>query len=752
MAFVGQAPGQEEDEQGQCFVGPAGQLLSQAIRHYKLKPVWLTNLVRCLPPGGGKKADREPKKDEIEACRPYVEEELRRLRPKVIVTLGNVPLKFFSGKTGVKTWNGTVVGEWEGAKVFCLLHPSYILRYRKDLSLFETGLRELQYVLGRKEKPSEVPVREVSPGDLLKWLGSRLKKPIAFDLETSGKFKCDGGLMRTASFSDGEEAVWMDMDFEKNEEAVQTYRAFLKSPIEKIAHGMVFEYRWCIDSFGFEPKALKWCTLMMHHLVDEQASHRLDAVAGEAFGARAWDIDPQMEENEWDWSTVPTDTLGPYNAIDSFWTARLQSHLWGKLDEKRRYLYRKLVRKQAVVCARLESRGLKVDADWCAKVDQEYAKHQEEIVEKFTQEKPVRQLIRHLDKDGKKFNMNSPHQMKKLFFDYMGLPIYEWTDSGAPSAKESALLKIGPNPVVDQYLAWKSKTELRLKFLQKFPRFISSDGLVHASFNPGYVVTGRLSVTNPPAQAIPEASLTRGMIVSRFKGGKIASIDWKQLEVRLLASESKDENLMDAVRKGLDLHDHTATLMFGKDFTKRQRSIAKRLNFGIAYGISAYSIAREFNMSETEAENILRLFQKAYSRVFTWMRRQHVKVERDGWIENRFGRIRHFPQYKSSMTPWQREAMFREAGNFPIASQGADLTNLSMIYVDRDLRKSEALSIMCHQVHDSVLVDVHPEEIGTVPGRCRQVMEKVVVGKCPWLEVPLAVDVEVSDRWGMKDA
>lgn len=741
VLFVGQAPGQQEENEGRCFVGPAGQLLKQAVKEYDLNPSRFTNSVKCFPP-----EDRDPNSEELEACRPYLEAEIRHYKPEFVVALGNIALKNLTGKTGITTWSGGVVGEAHGSKVFALMHPSYVLRYPQNLHRFEAHCKELAFLLRPASKPNPPKVEEIGwreASGLLKIM----EPPIAWDLETTGKFKHHGGKLRTVAFSDGEVSVWVNLE-RRGAPARAMLREFLASPVHKAAHNLAFEYRWSLDEFYLEPRYATYDTMLMHYLLNENASHALDSVAAEVLGAPGWDVAPLMKEKGWDYETMPVEVVGPYNAQDAYWTAKLARALWAKLPESLRHHYGRIQLPLAKLCARMEHRGVQIDDAWAGKVDSLYDRLMGRAARRMGKEGSVVRLAKWLKLKKRSLNFNSDHQMRRVFFNYLKLPVVEKTDGGEPSVREAALKKVeDKHPLVPVYLKWKSMKTLRNNFLGKFPRMAGGDGRVHSSFNPAFVVTGRLSVTNPPMQAVPEDALVRGMVTSRWSSGSVLALDYKQLEIRLVASESGEEKLIRAIADNEDLHDLTAGLVFGSGFTKRQRSIAKRINFGIVYGVSAYTLAAEFSMTDVEAESILNAFRRAYPRIFVWMSRQHEMVKRDGFITSRFGRVRRLPDIKGA-DHWTQERILRQAGNFPIASAGADITNLASVLIDRKLRKDGVRSCVVLTVHDSVLVDLHPDDGDAVRSACVHVMEAEVQRECPWLKVPLAVDAAVTRRWG----
>jgi DNA polymerase-1 len=626
------------------------------------------------------------------------------------------------------------------------MHPSFILRYPQNLPRFESHCKELAFLLRPESKPQAPKVEELGWREASGLL-RLMKPPIAWDLETTGRFKQFGGRIRTVAFSDGEVSVWVNVE-KHGSRALGVLREFLAEPVSKAAHNLAFEFRWALDEFHLEPVKATYDTMLMHYLLNENASHALDSVAAEVLGAPSWDVAPLMKEKGWDYETVPVEEVGPYNAQDAYWTAKLARTLWGRMPEALRDHYQTIQLPLAKLCARMEHRGVQIDGEWAGRVDALYDRLMKKSARKMEVEPSVAKLGKWLKSQKRALNFNSDHQMRRVFFKYLALPVAEKTDGGEPSVREAALKKVeGKHPLVATYLGWKSMKTLRNNFLQKFPRMVSKTGCVHSSFNPGFVVTGRLSVTGPPMQAVPEDPLVRGMVISRWTEGSVLALDYKQLEIRLVASESGEDRLIRAIADDRDLHDLTAKLVFGADFTKRQRSIAKRINFGIVYGVTSYTLAAEFGMSADEAESILASFRRAYPKIFVWMSRQHEKVKRDGQIASRFGRVRRLPDIKGA-DHWMQERILRQAGNFPIASAGADITNLASVLIDARLRREAVKSRVVLTVHDSVIVDLHPDEVDAVKVACVGTMEMEIQKRCPWLRVPLAVDATVSRRWG----
>lgn len=734
VLFVGQAPGEQEDDRNKIFVGPAGELLLQAIKEYNLKPARLTNLVRCFPPN-----DRDPKADEIKACKPFLLQDIEKYKPEIIVTLGNLPLRALTGKNGVTTYSGNIVGQYNGSKVFSLFHPSYIMRYPANKSKFEMHLQSLGNLFHGKKKSSEqIEVRHnLDIKEAGKYITGE-KEFVSFDFETTGEYKPYGGEITLVSFN--------VTGFTFTVGAMQAgfkdfFKWFLKTEVKKCAFNSIFETRWCLDEFGMEPRNLVYDPYLMHYLLDENSSHDLESVAHKYLGVENWDIMPQMLENEWTWKTVPFEKLSHYSGLDSKYTAGLVYPMIQELKEKDLWeVYKTILLPLSKLCARMGYRGMKLD--------KEYAKVWEQ---KFIEEcAGIKNRMTKLLKLKKEFNPNSSQQIAgvlKILRISTGIK----TDGGKMSVGADALKPLKEkHKFIELYLDWKEKNTLRNNFLSKYQTMIDKKDLIHPNFNPAYIVTGRLSCSEPSAQNVPRDENVRGMIVSRFKEGQLLSNDFEQLEMRLVASESSEMRLIELFKKNGDPHNMTAELVFGKDFTEKQRYIAKTMNFGIVYGINSWSLAKELLVSEELAENYIRKFNKAYPNITKWMREQHDFVRKNGWLKSRFGRVRRLPDATLSDERTVARAL-RQAGNFPIQSQGSDITNLSGMMVDKELRRGSMKSKLVHIIHDALLVDVYPGDEDLVKLICKDVMEQKVRKHTPWLKVELKISQELSKRWGGKN-
>lgn len=748
--FIGEAPGEVEDSRNLPFVGPAGSLLVQAIKEYDLKPARLSNTVRCRPPN-----NREPKPGEIEKCRPYLLQEIEQYKPKVIVACGNVALRALTGKNGVLKHAGRVVGELNGTKIFSIYHPSYVLRYPQNGHKWEMQMKELKKIT-EGTLDSKVKVEIVGIKDAIKKVEASQEHFVTFDFETTGAYKPFGGSLRCVGFHTSEETFVAELDYSKDCSFMLSRLAI--TGIKKCAHNSLFERRWFLDESQLDPKNLVYDTMLFHYLLDENKPHDLESVAQEMCDASPWKIEHEMQEKGQTWATVPFETLAQYCGRDAYYTHQIMKKFIKKFKEDEGLkgvleYYKKVLLPTSALCAQFESRGMKVDSDWCQKIDSKYAKENVALYEKIKALPKVVEYIQERKDQAKKkpfeLNLSSPDQVREIICTKLGIKVKGMTDGGAPSVNYDSLLPFQKkSKFISLYMDWKEKETMRNNFLKKFPKFADAKGLIHASFNPAFQVTGRISVSRPPCSNIPREQEVRGMITSRFKGGHILSCDYKQLEMRLLASEANEKKMLEIFQKGWDVHDETAKEMFGEGFTKEQRDISKNINFGTVYGIEEWSFSKKFHVSVENAERWLGQHRELYPEIYKWMEAQHASIKKHGYSDSRFGLRRRLPG-ATTADPESVKRLLRQAGNFPIQSQGASITNLAGVEFEKELEKMvEYQSKFYHIVHDNLVIDCFPGEEEDMKALATKIMQVKVVEQCPWLKVALPVDTKLSFRWG----
>lgn len=350
---------------------------------------------------------------------------------------------------------------------------------------------------------------------------------------------------------------------------------------------------------------------------------------------------------------------------------------------------------------------------------------------------------------GHTFNLNSPKQLGTVLFEELDLPVRKKTKTGySTNAEVLESLRL-EHPIVEQILAYRLWSKLKSTYLDGITGLIRTDtGRVHTSFNQTVTATGRLSSSDPNLQNIPVRTEEGRMIRALFEPGEgydyLLSADYSQIELRLLAHMSGDENFIDAFKRGQDIHARTAAEVFGiplEEVTPELRRHAKAVNFGIVYGISDFGLARNLHISRKEAGDYISRYFERYPGVRAFMDKVVAEAHETGYVTTMFGRRRELPAIKSRNFN-QRMLAERMAMNTPIQGTAADVIKLAMIAAYHRLKEAGVKSRILLQVHDELVLEVVESELDVVQAILRESMEHVVA-----LSVPLIIDIHWGRNW-----
>jgi DNA polymerase-1 len=349
---------------------------------------------------------------------------------------------------------------------------------------------------------------------------------------------------------------------------------------------------------------------------------------------------------------------------------------------------------------------------------------------------------------GERFNPSSPKQVAKVLFDHLGLPVIERTKTG-PSTSARVLVRLAAeHPLPGKLLTYRELEKLMTTYIKRLPAAVNPrTGRIHTSFHQTSTTTGRLSSSDPNLQNIPIRTEVGERIRRAFiapKGSLLIGADYSQIELRLLAHLSEDKGLIAAFEHGEDLHRLTASRIFGigeEMVTHRLRNAAKRINFGILYGISPYGLARELSISQAEAKAYIDRFFTAYPEAKHWIDKMIKLAEERGYTETILGRRRPLIHIKSKNMS-RRNFDKRNAVNTPIQGSAADLIKLAMLRIDRLIEENMVKAKMLLQVHDELIFEVEEEYCEQVMEQVKQEMEQVME-----LRLPLQVTVKCGIKW-----
>ncbi len=391
----------------------------------------------------------------------------------------------------------------------------------------------------------------------------------------------------------------------------------------------------------------------------------------------------------------------------------------------------------SMVLALMERQGIKVNRDRLAQMGVELDAKLEELT------KQIYELA------GTTFNINSPKQLGEILFDVLDLPVLKKTKTG-PSTSADVLEKLAPyHPIIDAILTFRQLGKLRSTYIEGLTKEIhEKSSKVHTLYNQATTATGRLSSTEPNLQNIPirmeEGRKIREAFIPSEDGWYMLAADYSQIELRILAHISGDENLIDAFRNGMDIHTRTAMDVFGvgeDEVTSLMRRQAKAVNFGIVYGISDYGLSQNLNITRKEAGEFIERYFSVFSGVKQWMEDIVKEAKQDGYVTTLLNRRRYLPDIRSSNFNLRSFAE-RTAMNTPIQGTAADVIKLAMIRMQETLQEKGLKSRMLLQVHDELVFEVPQDELEMMKQLVPQVMESALE-----LQVPLKADVNFGHSW-----
>ena len=436
---------------------------------------------------------------------------------------------------------------------------------------------------------------------------------------------------------------------------------------------------------------------------------------------------------------VDLEQAAPYAAEDADVTLRLHNKLWKELGKtpSLKKVYQEIEQPLVPILLAMEESGVLIDRAMLKKQSSELAGKMAEL------EKEAHSLA------GGPFNLGSPKQLQEILFGQLQLPVMRKTPKGQPSTAEDVLVELAhdyelPRVIID----YRSVSKLKSTYTDKLPQQIAaSTGRVHTSYHQAVAATGRLSSTDPNLQNIPIRTPEGRRIRQAFiapPGHVLLAADYSQIELRIMAHLSGDQGLREAFAAGEDIHRATAAEVFGAeldDVTADQRRSAKAINFGLMYGMSAFGLARQLEISRGEAQQYVDLYFDRYPGVKSFMDDIREKAKTDGFVETVFGRRLYLPEINSK-NGQRRQYAERSAINAPMQGTAADIIKRAMISVQAWLRSSGSGARMIMQVHDELVFEVPADDVTAVRDAVVERMSAAAK-----LAVPLAVDTGTGPNW-----
>ncbi|MBN2071351.1 MAG: DNA polymerase I [Candidatus Krumholzibacteriota bacterium] len=507
----------------------------------------------------------------------------------------------------------------------------------------------------------------------------------------------------------------------------------------KAGHNIKYDLK-VLEAHGFEVANVTWDTMIASYCIDpSRRSHSLDNLALDIFRHRMIPYSGLFEkgDREKDIRKVPLERLAAYACEDSDYTFRLKEYFTGPLeDNPLGELFGKIEMPLSFVLKRMEDSGMTLDTSRLSELSREIKSEIDILTSKIH------------EMTGEEFNINSNKQMQRILFEKMGLTAARKTKTGY-STDVNVLTDLAiDHPVAGLILEYRQMSKLLSTYVDTLPGLVNPvTGKIHTSFNQTVAATGRLSSSDPNLQNIPIRTELGRKIRSAFipeKGNMLLDADYSQIELRLMAHLSGDPQLVSAFIDGSDIHSRTAARIYGVDeeqVTREMRVSAKTINFGVLYGQGARALSRQLRIPFEEAKKFIDEYFEKYPGIREFIDSSVESARKKGYAETLLGRRRPLPDINSSNGRF-RSFSERIAVNMPIQGTAADLIKIAMIEIDREISRRGMKSRMILQVHDELVFDVIPGELGDMEELVVRLMESAIE-----LRVPLKVEIGSGRNW-----
>jgi DNA polymerase I len=586
-------------------------------------------------------------------------------------------------------------------------------------------------------------------GDLgIKLLLQNLQKQtsVCFDTETTGLDALHAELVGV-SFS-YEKGKGYYVPFPENQEEAQVlidkFRPFFENEnIEKIGQNLKYDLK-ILSNYGVTVKGKLFDTMIAHYLINPDMRHNMDILAETYLKYSPKSIETligKKGKNQLNMRDVPLEDIKEYAAEDADVTLQLKEIFTTELDKtETKKLFEDIEIPLVSVLAAMETEGIRLDVEFLKAMSSEM-----EIEIKSLEEKIY-------ETAGEKFNLASPKQLGDILFDKLkiGGAKQKKTKTGQYATGEEVLTYLAnDNPIVKEILDWRQMVKLQSTYILALPEQVDKKTLrVHTDYMQTVAATGRLSSNNPNLQNIPirteRGRQIRKAFVARDENHTLISADYSQIELRIIAALSGEENMIKAFQDGEDIHKATASKVFNvalEEVSREQRSNAKTVNFGIIYGVSAFGLSNQTSLSRSESAALIEAYYNTYPKLKSYISDQVEFARENGYVQTILGRRRYLKDINSANAV-VRSAAERNAVNAPIQGSAADVIKIAMINIHKKLKEENWKSKMLLQVHDELVFDVHNDELEKIQPMIKHEMENAFK-----MAVPLEVELGLGKDW-----
>jgi DNA polymerase-1 len=621
-------------------------------------------------------------------------------------------------------------------------------------------LKKLDAPAGNTAKEPAAPVTDTPSGDyevifsekqLDTWLSKiQAATLVAFDTETTSIDYMQAELVGLSfSVSEGEACylpvahnypgVPEQLDRDK---VLKKLRPWLEDEqAAKVGHHLKYDAH-ILANYDIRLGGMAFDSMLESYVLNSTATrHDMDSVARRYLGLETIHYEDVAGKGakQLRFDEVELDKAAPYAAEDADITLRLHHHLWPQIQStgKLEQLYTNIEQPLVRVLQKMEELGVYIDTDLLKKQSKQLSKSLARLEKEAHQEA------------GHDFNLGSPKQLQQILFEQLKLPVVRKTPKGQPSTAEDVLQELASDYELPRLiLEYRSLSKLQSTYTDRLPEQVSErTGRVHTSYHQAVTATGRLSSSAPNLQNIPVRTEEGRRIRQAFvapQGYKLLAADYSQIELRIMAHISQDAGLLKAFEEDQDIHQATAAEVFGitpDDVTTDQRRSAKAINFGLIYGMSAFGLAKQLNISRYEAQDYVDLYFERYPGVRAYMDRTRAQAREQGFVETVFGRRLYLPDINARQAQ-RRQYAERSAINAPMQGTAADIIKMAMLAVDEWITSTQTDARMIMQVHDELVLEVPSDTAETIASEVARLMNAAAQ-----LDVVLKVDTGIGGNW-----
>ncbi|MGG7033966.1 MAG: DNA polymerase I [Flavobacterium sp.] len=569
---------------------------------------------------------------------------------------------------------------------------------------------------------------------------------VCFDTETTGLDALHAELVGIAfSFEKGKGFY---VPFPENQEEakalIEKFIPFFENEnIEKIGQNLKYDLK-ILSNYGVSVQGKLFDTMIAHYLLNPDMRHNMDILAETYLKYSPKPIESligKKGKNQKTMRDVAIEDIKEYAVEDADVTLQLQEIFTQELDKTgTKKLFDEIEIPLVKVLADMEKEGIRLDTDFLKSLSKELDNDIKSLESKIYEEA------------GEKFNLASPKQLGDILFDKLkiGGAKQKKTKTGQYATGEEVLSYLAnDNPIVKDILDWRQLIKLQNTYVDALPNQVDKvTQRIHTDYMQAVAATGRLSSNNPNLQNIPirteRGRLIRKAFVARDENHTIISADYSQIELRIIASLSGEENMIKAFQNHEDIHKSTASKVFHvplEEVTREQRSHAKTVNFGIIYGVSAFGLSNQTSLSRSESAALIEAYYKTYPKLKSYIHDQIENARHDGFVQTISGRRRYLKDINSANAV-VRGAAERNAVNAPIQGSAADIIKIAMINIHKKLTTENWKSKMLLQVHDELVFDVHNDELEKIKPMIKYEMENAFK-----LDIPLEIEIGEGKDW-----